>query len=333
MEFDLSKLDLVLSPGDLANSDASLPAEGDKIKATVKELPLADLHPFHNHPFRVIDDEEMQELSSSIQKRGVLNPILVRPDPSGGYEIISGHRRVRACQLAEKTDIPAIILHLDDDDAIILMVDSNIQRTVLLASERAKAFRMKLDAKKRKAGRPQKNVSQVGTQKRSDQELAEQVGISRNQVQRYIRLSYLCDELLNLVDTKKLPFNVGVEISYLTPEHQQLLLHAMSEHGVPNLKKAGKLKELEQSNALTAELISLVLAGKEVGNSAGKKKIGSISISISEIANFLPQDVQDAKKAITHKLQWQSELFRKFFPDLTDAEAEKQITLLLENNL
>ena len=328
MGFDIPKLNLVLSPEQLAHSDASLPAEDDKIKATVKEIPLADLHSFHDHPFRVIDDEEMQELSSSIQQRGVLNPILVRPDPSGGYEIISGHRRVRASQLAKKTDIPAIILHLDDDDAIILMVDSNIQRTVL-ASERAKSFRMKLAAMKRKAGRPQKNVSQVGTQKRSDQQLAEQVGISRNQVQRYVRLSYLCNPLLDMVDKKKLPMNVGVELSYLTPEHQQLLLHTIREQGVPNLKKAGKLKELEQSNALTAELISLVLAEKEGGNSTSKKKPASISIPFSEIANFLPQDVQDVKRAITHKLQWQSELFRKFFPGLTDAEAERQITMIL----
>lgn len=332
MGFDIPKLNLVLSPEQLAHSDASLPAEDDKIKAVVKELPLSELHPFRDHPFQVVDNEEMQELLASILERGVLNPVLVRPDPSGGYEIISGHRRARACQLAEKTTIPAIILHLDDDDAIILMVDCNLQRTVQI-SERAKACRMKLDAMKRKAGRPQKNVSQVGTQKRSDQELAEQLGISRNQVQRYVRLSYLCEDLLNLVDAKTLPFNVGVEISYLTPDHQKTLLQMMKEKGVPNLKKAGRLKELEQSGSLDAMAITDVLSGKTRERKTEKQTRTIVSLPLAEISGFLPSDTQDVKKAITHKLQWQRELFTKYFPGLTDAEAENQISLILENKI
>lgn len=283
MGFDIPKLNLVLSPEQLAHSDASLPAEDDKIKAVVKELPLSELHPFRDHPFQVVDNEEMQELLASILERGVLNPVLVRPDPSGGYEIISGHRRARACQLAEKTTIPAIILHLDDDDAIILMVDCNLQRTVQI-SERAKACRMKLDAMKRKAGRPQKNVSQVGTQKRSDQLLAEQVGQSRNQVQRYIRLTELISELLELVDERKIALNPAYELSFLKKEEQTKLLDAMeSEQTTPSLSQAQRLKKFSQEGHLSLDVMRAILSEEK------KSEVDRVTLTSDTLRKYFPK--------------------------------------------
>ena len=169
----------------------------------IQEIPLSELHPFRNHPFKVKDDEAMMETADSIKQYGVLVPAIARPDPEGGYELVAGHRRHRASELAGKETMPVIVRDLDDDAATIIMVDSNLQRESLLPSERAFAYKMKLDAMKRQAGRPSKeNVSQVGTQKRSDQLLAEQVGQSRNQIQRYIRLTELIPELLDMVDVR-----------------------------------------------------------------------------------------------------------------------------------
>ena len=165
----------------------------------IQEIPLSELHPFKNHPFKVKDDEAMMETADSIKQYGVLVPAIARPDPEGGYELVAGHRRHRASELAEKETMPVIVRDLDDDAATIIMVDSNLQRESLFPSERAFAYKMKLDAMKRQAGRPSKeNVSQVGTQKRSDQLLAEQVGQSRNQIQRYIRLTELIPELMDI---------------------------------------------------------------------------------------------------------------------------------------
>ena len=167
----------------------------------VMEIPLTELHAFKNHPFKVRDDEAMMETADSVRQYGVLVPAIARPDPNGGYELIAGHRRHRASELAEKETMPVIVRDLDDDAATIIMVDSNLQREELLPSERAFAYKMKLEAMKRQAGRPSKeNVSQLGTQKRSDQILAEQVGQSRNQIQRYIRLTELIPPLLDKVD-------------------------------------------------------------------------------------------------------------------------------------
>ena len=182
----------------------------------IQEIPLSELHPFKNHPFKVKDDEAMMETADSIKQYGVLVPAIARPDPEGGYELVAGHRRHRASELAEKETMPVIVRDLDDDAATIIMVDSNLQRESLLPSERAFAYKMKLDAMKRQTGRPSKeNVSQVGTQKRSDQLLAEQVGQSRNQIQRYIRLTELIPELMDMVDEKKIALNPAYELSFL----------------------------------------------------------------------------------------------------------------------
>ena len=227
----------------------------------IQEIPLSELHPFRNHPFKVKDDEAMMETADSIKQYGVLVPAIARPDPEGGYELVAGHRRHRASELAEKETMPVIVRDLDDDAATIIMVDSNLQRESLLPSERAFAYKMKLDAMKRQAGRPSKeNVSQVGTQKRSDQLLAEQVGQSRNQIQRYIRLTELIPELMDMVDEKKIALNPAYELSFLKKEEQVDLLDAMdSEQATPSLSQAQRLKKYSQEGHLTLDMMRVIM--------------------------------------------------------------------------
>ena len=189
----------------------------------IQEIPLSELHPFKNHPFKVKDDESMMETADSIRQYGVLVPAIARPDPEGGYELVAGHRRHRASELAEKETMPVIVRDLDDDAATIIMVDSNLQRESLLPSERAFAYKMKLEAMKRQAGRPSKNSAQLERNfdgKESREILAEQAGQSRNQISRYIRLTELIPELLDMVDEKKIAFNPAYELSFLKKEEQ-----------------------------------------------------------------------------------------------------------------
>ena len=189
----------------------------------VREIPLSELHPFKNHPFKVKDDEAMMETADSVRQYGVLVPAIARPDPEGGYELVAGHRRHRASELAEKETMPVIVRELDDDAATIIMVDSNLQRESLLPSERAFAYKMKLEAMKRQAGRPSKNSAQLERNfdgKESREILAEQAGQSRNQISRYIRLTELIPELLDMVDEKKIAFNPAYELSFLKKEEQ-----------------------------------------------------------------------------------------------------------------
>ena len=196
------------------------------------EIDIASIHPFAGHPFKVIDDDKMQDLVESVRENGVITPVLIRPAMENQYEMISGHRRMHAAKLAGLSNIPAIVREMTDDEAVIAMVDANIQREELLPSEKAFAYKMKLSAMKRQAGRPGKNnSSQNGTNLRSDQVLAEEVGISRNQIQRYIRLTELIPELLNLVDDKKLQFTVAVEISYIDKEIQKWIYEYIRDNG------------------------------------------------------------------------------------------------------
>lgn len=196
----------------------------------VQQIPIEELFPFKEHPFKVLDDEAMQRTVESVAQYGVLAPLIARPRPEGGYEIISGHRRQHAAELAGLDTLPVIVRQMSDDAAILLMVDSNLQRESILPSERAFAYKMKLDAMKRTSGRPSKeNVSQIGTQKRSDQIMAEELGESRNQIQRFIRLTNLIPELLDLVDEKKISFNPAVELSYLDEAQQRDFLQAMKQ--------------------------------------------------------------------------------------------------------
>ena len=228
----------------------------------VVRIPLSELHPFPNHPFHVRDDEAMQNTVDSIKEYGVLTPGIVRPREDGGYEIVAGHRRKHGSELAGLTDMPCIVREMDNDTATILMVDSNIQREDILPSERAQAYKMKLDAIRRKAGRPAKNAEistagncdQVGHNydgKRSVQIVADEAGESKTQVQRYIRLTELQPELQQMVDEKKIAMTPAVELSYLKPEEQQMLLTAIdSEQATPSLSQAQRMKKLSQAGKL-----------------------------------------------------------------------------------
>ena len=221
----------------------------------VQQIPIEELFPFKEHPFKVLDDEAMQRTVESVAQYSVLAPLIARPRPEGGYEIISGHRRQYAAKLAGLDTLPVIVRQMSDDAAVILMVDSNLQREHILPSERALAYKMKLDAMRRTSGRPSKeNVSQIGTQKRSDQIMAEELGESRNQIQRFIRLTNLIPELLDLVDEKKISFNPAVELSYLDEAQQRDFLQAMDEtQNAPSLSQAQRMKKLAQEGKLTYE--------------------------------------------------------------------------------
>ncbi len=222
---------------------------------------MSELHPFKGHPFKVVDDEAMQRTVESVAQYGVLAPAIARPRAEGGYELIAGHRRMHAAALAGRKTIPVIVRQIDDDTATIMMVDSNLQRESLLPSERAFAYKMKLEAMKRRAGRPSKgNMSPVGTRKRSDELLAEQVDSSRNQVQRFVRLTHLIPELLELVDQKQIAFNPAVELSFLTPKEQRGILEAMEyTQNTPSLSQAQRLKRLSQMGLCTQEAMNDIL--------------------------------------------------------------------------
>mgnify|MGYP001173696186 FL=1 len=270
----------------------------------VMEIPLTELHAFKNHPFKVRDDEAMMETADSVRQYGVLVPAIARPDPNGGYELIAGHRRHRASELAEKETMPVIVRDLDDDAATIIMVDSNLQREELLPSERAFAYKMKLEAMKRQAGRPSKeNVSQLGTQKRSDQILAEQVGQSRNQIQRYIRLTELIPPLLDKVDEKEIALNPAYELSFLKPEEQQMLVETMEyELSTPSVSQAQQMKKLSQEGKLTDDAILSIMSEEK------KDALDKVTLTGDTLRKYFPKSYTPKKMQETIiKLleQWQ----------------------------
>ena len=229
------------------------------------ELPLEQLHPFRDHPFKVLDDDAMRETVESVERFGVLVPAIARPDPEGGYELVAGHRRHRACALAGMDTMPVIVRELDDDAATILMVDSNLQRETILPSERAFAYKMKLEAMKHQGERTDLTSSQLGTKLRADALLAEQAGSSRNQVQRYIRLTELVPPLLDLVDQRKIAFNPAYELSFLKPQEQLELLDAMdSEQATPSLSQAQRLKKFSQEGRLSLDVMRAIMS-EEIG--------------------------------------------------------------------
>ena len=257
-------------------------ADADREK--VMEIPLSELFPFKDHPFKVRDDDKMADTAESIREYGVLVPALARSRNGGGYELISGHRRKRGCELAGLDTMPVIVRDMDDDAAVIVMVDSNIQRESLLPSERAFAFKMKLEAMKRKAGRLPKNVSQLGTQKRSDQLMADQVGESRNQIQRFIRLTQLIPLLLDMVDEKKIAFNPAVELSYLKPQEQTELLDAMeSEQATPSLSQAQRLKKFSQEGRLSLDVMRAIMSEEK------KHDLDRVTIGSDKLQKYFPK--------------------------------------------
>ena len=279
-------------------------AQADAGREKVRMIPLDELHPFAHHPFKVKDDEAMQDTVESVKAYGVLVPAIARPREEGGYELVAGHRRHRASLLAGLAEMPVIVRELDDDEATIIMVDSNLQRETLLSSERAFAYRMKLEAMKRRAGRPSKeNPSQVGTQKRSDQTMADQIGESRNQIQRFIRLTYLVPPLLDMVDEHKVAFNPAVELSYLTSEEQTALLDAMdSEQATPSLSQAQRLKKFSQEGRLSEDVMRAILSEEK------KPEVGKITLSSDKLRRYFPKSYtpQQMEQTIFRLLeQWQ----------------------------
>ena len=262
----------------------------------IQEIPLSELHPFKNHPFKVKDDEAMMETADSIKQYGVLVPAIARPDPEGGYELVAGHRRHRASELAEKETMPVIVRDLDDDAATIIMVDSNLQRESLLPSERAFAYKMKLDAMKHQGERVDLTCSQVGNKlegKKSSEILAEQVGQSKNQIFRYIRLTELIPELMDMVDEKKVALNPAYELSFLKKEEQVDLLDAVdSEQATPSLSQAQRLKKYSQEGHLTLDMMRVIM-GEEKKSDLDRVTFTSDTLRKYFPKSYTPQRMQE----------------------------------------
>ena len=266
----------------------------------VQQIPIAELHPFTNHPFKVLDDESMQRTVESVEQYGVLSPLIARPRPEGGYEIISGHRRQHAAQLAGLDTLPVIVRQMDDNAAVLLMVDSNLQRENILPSERAFAYKMKLEALKKQGARSDLTSSQIGTKLRADEKVALDSGESRSQIQRFIRLTNLIPELLNMVDEKKIAFNPAVELSYLDEVQQQDFFEAMEDtQNAPSLSQAQRLKKLALEGHFSYDVAFAVMG--------------------------------EAKKDELDKVVIKNETLRKYFPrSYTPKQMEDTIIKLLE---
>ena len=232
----------------------------------VQQIPIGELFPFKDHPFKVLDDESMQRTVESVEQYGVLSPLIARPRPEGGYEIISGHRRQYAAKLAGLDTLPVIVRNMDDNAAVLLMVDSNLQREHILPSERAFAYKMKLKALKNQGARSDLTSSQIGTKLRADEKVAQDSGESRNQIQRFIRLTNLIPELLDMVDEKKISFNPAVELSYLDESQQRNFLEAMDgTQNAPSVSQAQQLKKMAQCGEFTYEKAFDILGQEKKG--------------------------------------------------------------------
>ena len=282
---------------DIFSTDQS---RADAQREQVQEIPLSELHPFEGHPFRVVDDEEMEKTVESIKEYGVLTPAIARPDQDGGYEIISGHRRHHASELAGKETMPVIVREMDDDAAIILMVDSNLQREQLLPSERAFAYRMKMDAIKHQG----KTTSpQVASKSRSDDEVGQKEGISGDTVRRYIRLTELVPQLLDMVDTGQIKFNPAVELSYLAREEQEQFIEAMDyAQAAPSLSQAQRIKKLAQSGECTLDAMC------EIMNEVKKGELDKVTFKTDSLRKYFPKSYtskQMEEKIIQLLEQWQ----------------------------
>ena len=267
----------------------------------VQQIPIGELFPFKNHPFKVLDDEAMTRTVESIAQYGVLAPLIARPRPDGdGYEIISGHRRQYAAKLAGLETLPVIVRNMDDDAAVLLMVDSNLQRETILPSERAFAYKMKLEALKNQGARSDLTSSQIGTKLRADEKVAQDLGESRNQVQRFIRLTNLIPKLLDMVDEKKISFNPAVELSYLDESQQRAFLEAMNDtQNAPSLSQAQQLKKMAQQGEFSYE----------------------------KAFDVMGQEKKSEKDTVTIK----NETLRKYFPrSYTPKQMEEKIIQLLD---
>jgi len=295
---------------DIFKTDESAAETG---REKVMEIALTELHPFKNHPFKVLDDDRMADTAESIKEYGVLVPAIARPREDGGYELVAGHRRKRGCELAGLETMPVIVRNLDDDAATIIMVDSNIQRENILPSERAFAYKLKLDAMKRQVGRPSKeNGSQVGNHlsgRKSSDIMAEQMGESKNQIFRYIRLTELIPELLDMVDVKKIAINPAVELSYLRPDEQTMLLEAMdSEQATPSLSQAQRLKKFSQEGKLSLDVMTAIMSEEKKG------ELDKVTLTGDKLKKYFPKSytTQQMEQTILKLLeQWQKKRQRE----------------------
>lgn len=262
-------------------------ATAEAMTETVRQIPLSDLHPFEGHPFKVLDDDSMAETVESIRQVGIANPLIVRPDPEGGYEIISGHRRHHAAELAGLDTIPVIVRELDDDAAVIMMVDSNLQRESILPSERAMAYKMKLEAMKHQGSRSDLTCEQDAHKldgKKSRDLIAEQAGTSKDSVRRFIRLTNLIPEIMDMVDEKKIAMTPAVELSYLKPEEQREFLEAMDyAQAAPSLSQAQRIKKLSQEGGCGLDAMCGIM------NEVKKDDLGQIAFKASDLQKYFPK--------------------------------------------
>ena len=291
------------SVDDLFSTEES---RADEQREKVVEIPLSDLHPFKNHPFKVKDDEAMMDTAESIRQYGVLVPAIARPDPNGGYELVAGHRRHHASEIAGKETMPVIVRDLDDDAATIIMVDSNLQREELLPSERAFAYKMKLEAMKHQGERSDLTSAQVGRKsagKESREILAEQVGQSRNQISRYIRLTELIPPLLDMVDEKKIALSPAYELSFLKPEEQAQLVETMDyEQATPSLSQAQRMKKFSQDGKLTEDVMLAIMSEEKKGD------LDKVTLTSDTLRKYFPKSYtpQRMQETIIKLLeQWQ----------------------------
>lgn len=263
----------------------------DETREKIMEVPLSELYPFENHPFKVVDNDAMMDTSESIKEYGVLVPAIARPREDGGYELVAGHRRHRASQLAGLETMPVIVRNMDNETATIIMVDSNLQRENILPSERAFAFKMKLEAVKRQGKRTDLTSSQLGTKLgRADDIIAEQAGSSRNQVQRFIRLTNLIPELLDMVDEKKIAFNPAVELSYLKDKEQLNLLEAMeAEQSTPSLSQAQRLKKFSADDKCTFEAMCAIMSEEKKG------ELDKVTLTSDKLHKYFPKSYTPQK--------------------------------------
>ena len=260
------------------------------MQEVVENITLEKLKPFPNHPFKIREDEAMMETVESVKLFGVLQPAIVRPTKDGEYEILSGHRRKRACELAGRKTMPVIVRELSDDAAVIFMVDSNLQRENILPSERAAAYKMKLDAMKRQGMRTDLTLSQLEPKLRSDEKIAREVGDSRAQIQRYIRLTELQPELMKMVDEKKIAFTPAVELSYLKPDEQRMLIDSIeSEQSTPSLSQAQRMKKLSQRGELNDDVIFSIMTELK------KPEKNEIRLSSDILEKYFPKNYTPQK--------------------------------------
>ena len=269
----------------------------------VQQIPIGELFPFKNHPFKVLDDESMQRTVESVEQYGVLSPLIARPRPEGGYEIISGHRRQHAAQLAGLDALPVIVRQMDDDAAVLLMVDSNLQRETILPSERAFAYKMKLEALKNQGARSDLTSPQVAAKFRSDDAVAKDQGISGDTVRRYIRLTNLVPELLDMVDEKKIAFNPAVELSYLDTNQQRDFLEAMNDtQNAPSLSQAQRLKKLAQEGHFSYD-VAFAVMGEEKKDELDKVVIKNDTLRKYFPRSYTPKQMEDTIIKLLE--QWQ----------------------------